>query len=47
MPRTSIKGQVIADLVAEFAECLEEMDVENHSMGEGSLGVVSVQCLMP
>ena len=25
MPRTSIKGQVLADLVAEFAECPEEM----------------------
>ena len=28
MPRTSIKGQVLADLVAEFAECLEEMEGE-------------------
>ena len=26
MPRTSIKGQVLADLVAEFAECPEEME---------------------
>ena len=34
MPRTSIKGQVLVDLVAEFAECPEEMDVENHNMGE-------------
>ena len=25
MPHTSIKGQVLADLVAEFAECPEEM----------------------
>ena len=47
MPRTSIKGQVLADLVAEFAECPEEMDVKNHNMGEGSVGVVSVQCPMP
>ena len=47
MPRTSIKGQVLADLVAEFAECPEEMDVENHNMGERSVGVVSVQCPMP
>ena len=47
MPRTSIKGQVLTDLVAEFAECPEEMDVENHNMGEGSVGVVSVQCPMP
>ena len=47
MPRTSIKGQVLADLVAEFAECPEEMDVENHNMGERSVGIVSVQCPMP
>ena len=47
MPRTSIKGQVLADLVAEFAEFPEEMDVENHNVGEGSVGVVSIQCPMP
>ena len=47
MPRTSIKGQVLANLVAEFAECPEEMDVENHNMGERSVGVVSIQCPMP
>ena len=29
MPRTSIKGQVLADLVAEFAECHKEMEGEN------------------
>ena len=47
MPRTSIKGQVLTDLVAEFAECPEEMEGENHNMGERSIGVVSVQCPMP
>ena len=47
MPRTSIKGQVLADLVAEFAECPKEMDVENRNMGERSVGVVSVQCPIP
>ena len=47
MPRTSTKGQVLADLVAEFAKCHEEMDVENRNMGERSVGVVSVQCPMP
>ena len=47
MPSTFIKGQVLADLVAEFAECPEEMDVENRNMGERSVGVVSVQCPMP
>ena len=47
MPRTSIKGQVLADLVVEFAEVPEEMDVENHNMGERSVGVVFVHCPMP
>ena len=47
MPFTYIKGQVLADLVAKFAECPEEMDVENHNIGERSIGVVSVQCPMP
>ena len=42
MPRTSIKGQVLADLVARFAECPEEMNVEKHSMDEKSVGVISV-----
>ena len=28
MPRTSVKGQVLVDLVAEFVECPEEIDVE-------------------
>ena len=47
MPHTSIKGQVLADLVAEFPECHEEMDVENHNVGERSVSVVFVQCPMP
>ena len=29
MPRTSTKGQVLADLVAKFVECPEEMEGEN------------------
>ena len=28
MPRTSVKGQVFANLVVEFAECPEEIDVK-------------------
>ena len=47
MPRTSIKGQVLTDLVAEFPECHEEMDVENHNVGERSVSIVFVQCPMP
>ena len=46
MPRNSIKGQVLADLVTEFAKCPEEMDVENHNMGKRPVGVISVQCPM-
>ena len=47
MPRTSIKGQVLANLVAKFAECPEEMDVENRNVGERSVSVISIQCPMP
>ena len=37
MPRTSIKGQVLSNLVAEFAECPEEIDVEQYGMDENQL----------
>ena len=47
MPRTSIKGQVLADLVAEFAECPEEMEGGSEKLDEGLIGVVSVQCPPP
>ena len=47
MPRTSIKGQVLVDLVAKFAECPEEMNVEKHGMDEKSVGIISAQCSMP
>ena len=43
MPRTSIKGQVFVDLVAEFAETLVEEKVEEQNMDEKSVGVISVQ----
>ena len=42
MSRTSIKGQVLVDLVAEFAECPEEMNMEKHGMDEKSVGIISV-----
>ena len=44
MPRTSVKGQVLADLVAEFAECPEETDVKQCGMDEKSIGLISTQC---
>ena len=40
---TSIKGQVLTNLVAEFAECPEKMDMEKLDMDEKSIGIVSVQ----
>ena len=46
MPRTSIKGQVLADLVAEFAES-PEVEMGDGSMDERSVGVASIQGLQP
>ena len=43
MPSTSIKGQVLANLVAEFAETPFEEKVEKQSMDEKSVGMVSLQ----
>ena len=44
MPRTSVKGQVLVDLVVEFAECPEEMNVKNHGIDEKLVSVISIQC---
>ena len=41
MHHTSVKDQVLADLVAEFAEYPEEIDVEQHGMGGKSTGLIS------
>ena len=43
MPRTSVKGQVLADLVAEFAELPEEAKVKQHGMDAKSVGLISTQ----
>ena len=43
MPHTSIKGLVLADLVAKFAELLEEAEVKQHGMDEKSVGLISMQ----
>ena len=40
MPRTSVKGQVLVDLVAKFAECFEEIDVKQRGMDEDRKSVV-------
>ena len=43
MPRTSIKGQVLVDLVAEFAEFPLEEEVEKQNMDKKSVDMVSLQ----
>ena len=43
MPRTSVKGQVLVDLVAEFAETPLEERVEKQNMDEKSIGAISLQ----
>ena len=47
MHRTSIKGQVLTDLVAEFAECPEEMEGGSEKLDEGLISVASVQSPPP
>ena len=47
MPRTSIKGQVLTNLVAEFVEFPEEMEGGSEKLDEGLISVVSVQCPPP
>ena len=47
MPLTSIKGQVLTDLVAEFAKCPKKMNVEQHGMDEKSVSLISAQCPSP
>ena len=43
MPHTSVKGQVLADLVAEFAKTSAEEKVEEQNMDEKLIGVIFVQ----
>ena len=43
MPRTSVKGQVLTDLVVEFAKSPLEEKIEKLNMDEKSVGVVSLQ----
>ena len=43
MPCTSIKGQVLTNLIAEFAESLVENELEVNRMDEKSVGLVMVQ----
>ncbi|XP_075649724.1 uncharacterized protein LOC142620209 [Castanea sativa] len=43
MPRTSIKGQVLVDLVAEFTESPSEMEDEEQNLGGKPVGTISLQ----
>ena len=43
MPRTSIKGQILADLIAEFTESPIENEPNEHCMDEKSVGLIAVQ----
>ena len=41
--RTSVEGQVLADLVAKFTELLEEAEMKQQNMDEKSVGLISTQ----
>ena len=43
MTRTSVKGQVLADLVAEFAEAPYESEMEAQDMDGKSVGSITPQ----
>ena len=43
MPSISIKGQILADLVAEFAEGPAKDESKEHRVGEKSIGLVMAQ----
>ena len=47
MPRAFVKGQVIANLVAVFAEMPSEDELEKHNMDEKSIGIISLQERLP
>ena len=43
MPRTSVKGQVLVDLIAEFIETPVENESNEHRMDEKSVGLIAAQ----
>ena len=47
MPYTSVKGQVLVDKVAEFAETPSEDELEEQNMDGKSVGVISLQEPLP
>ena len=46
MPRTSVKGQVLANLVAEFTETPVKNESKEHYIDEKSVGQIVVQELL-
>ena len=43
MPHTSVKSQILANLVDEFVELPEEVDVKQHCIDEKLVGLISMQ----
>ena len=43
MLRTSVKGQILADLIAEFTESPLENESNEHRMDEKSVGLIAAQ----
>ena len=43
MPCTSVKGQILADLIAEFAESPVENESNKHCIDEKSIGLIAAQ----
>ena len=43
MPRTSVKGQVLVDLVVEFTESLLEEETEKQGMDGKLVGMISLE----
>ena len=43
MPRTSVKGQVLADLVVEFTESAIEVEVKEHRLEGKQVLAISLQ----
>ena len=42
MPHTSVKGQVLADLVAEFTKSLIEIEVKKHRLEGKQISAISL-----
>ena len=43
MPRTSVKGQILANLIAEFAKSPVENESNEHCIDEKSVGLIVAQ----